>query len=213
MYSRHQLRREATLSDRDLGEVRKCRRPQNRLGFAYQLSFVRVLNRFPAQHPFEVIDELVEFAAVQLGVPARLMERYCQRQQAVSEHRRAIVAYLGLRDFGDPEVAPPRLTTDEPRTDNVGVCLQRVSRHRAREARLVAAAWAVLAAGLLSSGAAEAQLAQIPVRLSVEANRREITVRGWTCTVRLKNASGSPAVAATPTEVELDTDGARWRGC
>ena len=42
---------------------------------------------------------------MQLGVPARLMERYCQRQQTISEHRRAIVAYLGLRDFGDAEVA------------------------------------------------------------------------------------------------------------
>jgi len=52
-------------------EVAKCRRPQNRLGFAYQLAFVRLLNRFPQQQEFEVIDDLVNFTALQLAVDGR----------------------------------------------------------------------------------------------------------------------------------------------
>jgi hypothetical protein len=39
-------------------EVGQCRRPQNRLGFAYQLAFVRLLNRSPKQQDFEVIEAL-----------------------------------------------------------------------------------------------------------------------------------------------------------
>ncbi len=45
MHTRRQLRQEAALTEADLKEIRQCRRPHNRLGFAYQLSFVRLLNR------------------------------------------------------------------------------------------------------------------------------------------------------------------------
>ena len=44
-----------------------CRRSDNRLGLTYQIAFVRLTNRFPAQHPFEVIDELLGFTGAQLG--------------------------------------------------------------------------------------------------------------------------------------------------
>ncbi len=70
MYSRRQLKREAALTDADLVQIGRRRRPQNRLGFAYQLAFVRLLNRFPRQQDFEVLDDLVNFTAVQLGVDA-----------------------------------------------------------------------------------------------------------------------------------------------
>ncbi len=74
MYTRRQLRREAALTEADLEEIRKCRRPHNRLGFAYQLSFVRLLNRFPSQQPFEVVEELAIFTSVQLGVDCSFLE-------------------------------------------------------------------------------------------------------------------------------------------
>jgi hypothetical protein len=32
-----------------MNEVAKCRRDHNRLGFAYQIGFARLFNRFPAQ--------------------------------------------------------------------------------------------------------------------------------------------------------------------
>jgi len=68
-YSRRQLRQEASLTALDIDQINQCRRPHNRLGFGYQLGFVRLLNRFPAQQPFELIDELLTFVGVHLAVP------------------------------------------------------------------------------------------------------------------------------------------------
>jgi len=105
MYSHRQLKREAALTPADFVEAGKCRRPQNRLGFAYQLGFVRLLNHFPRQQAFEIIEDLVNFTAVQIGVDAALIDLYRKRQQTISEHQRAIASYLGLRNFGDTEAA------------------------------------------------------------------------------------------------------------
>jgi hypothetical protein len=58
MFSRDQLKRAATLTKEDFVQLGKCRRPHNRLGFAYQVAFVRLFYRFP-QQPFELIEELV----------------------------------------------------------------------------------------------------------------------------------------------------------
>ena len=44
--SRGQMVREASLTEADLAEIAKCRRDQNRLGFAYQVGFVRLFSRF-----------------------------------------------------------------------------------------------------------------------------------------------------------------------
>src|SRR5216683_3377494 len=103
MFSRQELKRAATPTEEDLGQIGKCRRSHNRLGFAYQVAFVRLLNRFPKQQPFEVIDELVSFSAAQLGVDASLIELYRERQQTISEHQQTIAGYLGLRHFGNAE--------------------------------------------------------------------------------------------------------------
>ena len=59
-FSRGQMVREASLTEADLAEVAKCRRDHNRLGFAYQIGFVRLFSRFPAQQPLEICDELLE---------------------------------------------------------------------------------------------------------------------------------------------------------
>lgn len=37
MYSRHQLKRDGCLTAEDLVQIGRCRRPENRLGFGYQL--------------------------------------------------------------------------------------------------------------------------------------------------------------------------------
>src|ERR1700730_11557277 len=71
MFSRDQLKRAASLTEEDFVQLAKCRRPHNRLGFAYQVAFVRLFNRFPQQQPFELIEELVCFSAAQLGWPNR----------------------------------------------------------------------------------------------------------------------------------------------
>jgi len=103
MFAGHQMKRDARLTADDLAEVGKCRRPQNRLGFGYQLAFVRLLNRFPKQKPFEVVDDFVNFTAVQLGVDTGLIDHYRKRRQTISEHQRSIVVYLKLREFGEAE--------------------------------------------------------------------------------------------------------------
>jgi hypothetical protein len=103
MFSRQQLKRAATLTEEDLRQISKCRRPYNRLGFAYQAAFVRLFNRFPRQQPFEVIEELANFSAAQLGFDVSLLEFYRKRQPTISEHQETITRYLRLRHFAHAE--------------------------------------------------------------------------------------------------------------
>ena len=80
-------------------QLGKCRRPHNRLGFAYQVAFVRLFYRFPQQQPLELFEELVCFSAAQLGLDAELIELYRNRQPTISEHQQTIAGYLRLRPF------------------------------------------------------------------------------------------------------------------
>jgi len=59
IFPRQQLLQVARFSSKDITKIQQSHRPHNRLGFAYQLAFVRVHNRFPAQDPLEVIDALL----------------------------------------------------------------------------------------------------------------------------------------------------------
>ena len=103
-YSKRQLARDAALTTIDMEEVRRCRRPHNRLGFAYQVGFVRLHNRFPNQDPLERIEELLVYTGVQVGLSTDLIDAYEQRQQTLSEHQQRISQYLGLRRFGTEEI-------------------------------------------------------------------------------------------------------------
>ncbi len=104
MFSRDQLRRAASLTEEDFVQLGKCRRLHNRLGFAHQVAFVRLFDRFPQQQPFELFEELVYFSAAQLGLDAGLIELYRKRQPTISEHQQTITDYLRLRPFDDAEV-------------------------------------------------------------------------------------------------------------
>ena len=86
MFFRDQLKRAASLTEEDFVQLGRCRRPHNRLGFAYQVAIVRLLGRF-AQQPFELFEELVCFSAAQLGLDAGLIEPYRRRQPTISEAR------------------------------------------------------------------------------------------------------------------------------
>ncbi len=103
MYSRRQLAERAKLTEGDLTAVDRCRQDHNRLGFAYQLGFVRLLNRFPKQEPLELIDELLTFTSVQLGLAADLIGLYQKRRPTISEHQRRIAHHLRLSPFGARE--------------------------------------------------------------------------------------------------------------
>ena len=48
----------ATLNEQDISVIQKCRGQSNRLGFCYQLVFVKVYNQFPKQTPFHSIPDI-----------------------------------------------------------------------------------------------------------------------------------------------------------
>jgi TnpA family transposase len=113
-FSRGQMVREATLTAADLTEVAKCRRDHNRLGFAYQVGFVRLFHRFPAQQPLEICDELLNFVVLQLGLDEGLITEYAPWQHTASEHQERIREYLKLTVYGPREAeALERFVFDE----------------------------------------------------------------------------------------------------
>lgn len=101
-YTREQLLVLAKLTTEDLEEIEQRRRDHNRLGFAYQLAFIRVYNRFPIQRPsFEIDHELLIFVSLQLDISAGEIEHYHTRQPTLSRHQEELRLYLGLRRFDE----------------------------------------------------------------------------------------------------------------
>ena len=98
-YSREQLIEYAKLNEEDFEQINQCRRTYNRLGFGYQIGFVRLENRFPTQQPFEIIDELLTFASVQLQIDEKEINQYQKRRQTISQHQTRIMNYLKLKPF------------------------------------------------------------------------------------------------------------------
>lgn len=103
-FSHEELLRAGRFKPEDIAEIRQRRRDNNLLGFAYQLAFVRLVNRLPMQHPLEILDELLNYVAVQLDIPGSAITEYQQRRQTIVEHGGAVVDYLGLRSFGEDEI-------------------------------------------------------------------------------------------------------------
>lgn len=84
-YSHEQLVQLAKLTPADMAEIDQLRQPHNRLGFAYQLAYVRLFNRFPAQVTFVTIDDLLNFVSVQLNITTETIADYATRQKTISE--------------------------------------------------------------------------------------------------------------------------------
>jgi len=103
-YPRQQIIEQATLSKDDMYEVSQCRREYNRLGFAYQIGFVRLRNRFPVQSPFEILEDLLQFISVQTGIELSEIQQYSYHQGTISEHQDAIREYLNLKELVDADV-------------------------------------------------------------------------------------------------------------
>lgn len=104
-FTPEQIAARAQFSADDLAEIHKRRRDNNRLGFGYHLAFVRLANRFPAQQPLEVVDDLLSFVSIQLNIDAAVIATYEQRQQTMAEHRAALLDYLQLRRFEAEETS------------------------------------------------------------------------------------------------------------
>jgi hypothetical protein len=98
-FSQEQLVQIAKLSDKDIAVINECRRPQNKLGFAYQLAFIHLFNQFPAQVPFEPLEDIVTYMSLQLDIPFDLIEQYKKRRQTIAEHRQRIQEYLQFKPF------------------------------------------------------------------------------------------------------------------
>ena len=97
--SRPRLIRDGSFLEADWNEIAQRRGAHNRLGFAYQIAFVRILGRFPRQVPLEVDGEILRFSALQLRLSPDTIHAYAERRQTVSEHQLHIRDYLGLRSF------------------------------------------------------------------------------------------------------------------
>src|SRR5262249_50389621 len=87
----------------DQAQIAHCRGAHNRLGFAYQLGFLRLTGRFPAQQPLELLDDLLVFVAQEVALDPVLIQDYAQRRQTVSDHQQLLALYLGFRPFGPVE--------------------------------------------------------------------------------------------------------------
>jgi hypothetical protein len=99
IYSQKQLITLGTLLLSDVEQVMLCRRDHNKLGFAYQLIFVKLHNFFPIQTPFEIVNEILVFASVQIGIEQSIITNYTKRQPTISEHQNQIREYLRLSIF------------------------------------------------------------------------------------------------------------------
>ena len=86
-----------------MNEISQRRQPHNRLGFAYQLAYVRLFNQFPAEVAFVALDEILTFVSVQLNLATEAIADYTTRQQTISEHQEQIRLYLQLQRLGEAE--------------------------------------------------------------------------------------------------------------
>ena len=99
-FSQYSLIEYGTFCDTDFTLIKKCRGESNKLGFAYQLIFIRLLNRAPRQSPFEIIEEIVIYAGMQLSLDTAIIDLYSSRQK-ISAHQKIIISYLQCSVFND----------------------------------------------------------------------------------------------------------------
>lgn len=85
----------------DLARIRECRQDHTRLGFAYQLAYVRLHRRFPSQQPHEIVDEIVTSVSLQLDTPPSAIRTYQEQRRTIVAHQQELRGYLGVRRFGE----------------------------------------------------------------------------------------------------------------
>ena len=98
------LVRVAQFTPDDLHRIHECRQDHTRLGFAYQLAYVRIYRRFPSQQPLEVVDEIVTYVSLQLDIPLSVFAVYQEQRRTIVNHQQELRVYLGVRRFGEVEL-------------------------------------------------------------------------------------------------------------
>ncbi len=104
-FSHQQLMESGTFNTEDLKFIRNFRGEANRLGSAYQLIYIRLLNTVPKQAPFNVIDEILTYAALQLCVNGALIDVYRNNRKKIRVHQKKILEYTSLKSF-DSDICP-----------------------------------------------------------------------------------------------------------
>ncbi len=110
-FTQELLAQVAKLSDSDIKRVNENRGTQNKLGFAYQLCYVKLFNRLPAHGNFEPVEELATFVAVQLDITRELLPGYAAQKSTFFYHQEELCSYLHLEKFNENTEAirvPPR---------------------------------------------------------------------------------------------------------
>ena len=123
---------QAKFSPQDLALIGQRRRKHNQLGFAYQLGFIRLNHRFPAQLPMlAIMDDLLTYVGVQLNIDIDVIEVYQQRRETIAEHRALLLDYLGLRRLQEDEVQQLEayLFQEACRLEQTGPLLVRAKRY------------------------------------------------------------------------------------
>ena len=130
MYSHEQIIQAGQFTPEDMIEILQRRRGQNRLGFAYQMAFVRLVNRFPTQQPLEVLPELLTYVGLQLGIKTEAINLYDKRQPTITEHRQDITLYEGLRRFEEAgrQLLADFLFNEASRLEQTGPLLNQAKR-------------------------------------------------------------------------------------
>jgi len=90
-----------TLNKDDITQINQCRGVVNQLGFAYQLIFIRLFNLCPKITPFEIVEELLIYAAIQLSSESSEISSYAKNRIKISSHQQNIIKYLKLSPFNE----------------------------------------------------------------------------------------------------------------
>ena len=202
--SRPRLIRDGTFLEEDRRQIAQRRRGHNQLGFAYQIAFVRVLGRFPRQEPLEIDEEILRFAALQLGTSPDAIGAYAERRQTVSEHQQRIRSHLKLRAF-DADTADELarfLESEALRLDRTASLLG-TARGWLRDERILAPATYVLrrAVGAARQGARTILTDRMAQRLSHTIRERLDALLHvgeddpFSALNRIKSAPSSPSTA------------------
>ncbi len=118
------------LTEEDRTVIQRCRGEHNRLGFSYQLMFVKMFNQFPNQVPMNIQIQLLAFACLQMNCPMELIHAYKKRRQTVAEHQEQIRNYLNLNRFDKITIEKVNafLFSEAQRTEHTSILLAKTER-------------------------------------------------------------------------------------
>ena len=74
---------------------------QSKLGYAYQLCYIKLFNRLPIQSNFESVEELATFVGVQLDITREMLPGYAAQKATFFRHQEDLCSYLHLEKFNE----------------------------------------------------------------------------------------------------------------